>query len=68
LGTTSPLRPKFALRGEVKNGTQGCQMVFFLTKNQNVVIFWRALEWKMQWIQSNEFGIYNYKELLFKIE
>jgi hypothetical protein len=26
---------------------QGCQMVYFLTKNPNLGTFWRALEWKM---------------------
>jgi hypothetical protein len=26
---------------------QGCQMVNFKTKNRNLGIFWRALEWKM---------------------
>jgi hypothetical protein len=26
---------------------QGCQMVYFKTKNLNLGIFWRALEWKM---------------------
>jgi hypothetical protein len=26
---------------------QGCQMVYFQTKNFNFSIFWRALEWKM---------------------
>jgi hypothetical protein len=26
---------------------QGCQMVYFETKNPNLDIFWRALEWKM---------------------
>jgi hypothetical protein len=25
---------------------QGCQMVFFQTKNPNLGKFWRALEWK----------------------
>jgi hypothetical protein len=26
---------------------QGCQMVYFQTKNPNVGSFWRALDWKM---------------------
>jgi hypothetical protein len=26
---------------------QGCQMVYFCTKNTNAGIFWRTLEWKM---------------------
>jgi hypothetical protein len=26
---------------------QGCQMVYFQTKNPNLGKFWRALEWKM---------------------
>jgi hypothetical protein len=26
---------------------QGCQMVYFPTKNPNLGKFWRALEWKM---------------------
>jgi hypothetical protein len=26
---------------------QGCQMVSFQTKNPNLGIFWRTLEWKM---------------------
>jgi hypothetical protein len=26
---------------------QGCQMVYFKTKNPNLGIFWSALEWKM---------------------
>jgi hypothetical protein len=26
---------------------QGCQMVYFKTKNLKLGIFWRALEWKM---------------------
>jgi hypothetical protein len=26
---------------------QGCQMVYFHTKNLNLGIFWRALEWEM---------------------
>jgi hypothetical protein len=27
--------------------TQGCQMVYFQTKNPNLSAFWRALDWKM---------------------
>jgi hypothetical protein len=27
--------------------TQGCQIVYFCTKNPNAGIFWRTLEWKM---------------------
>jgi hypothetical protein len=27
--------------------TQGCQMVYFQTKNPNLGKFWRSLEWKM---------------------
>jgi hypothetical protein len=30
-----------------KGQNQGCQMVYFNTKNPNLGIFWRALEWKM---------------------
>jgi hypothetical protein len=26
---------------------QGCQIVYFQTKNQNLGKFWRAFEWKM---------------------
>jgi hypothetical protein len=26
---------------------QGCQMIYFHTKNPNLGTFWRALEWKM---------------------
>jgi hypothetical protein len=26
---------------------QGCQMVYFQTKNPNLGKFWRALDWKM---------------------
>jgi hypothetical protein len=26
---------------------QGCQVVYFKTKNPNLYKFWRALEWKM---------------------
>jgi hypothetical protein len=26
---------------------QGCQMVYFKTKNSNLGIFWRVLEWTM---------------------
>jgi hypothetical protein len=29
------------------NTEQGCQMVYFQTKNINLGQFWRALEWKM---------------------
>jgi hypothetical protein len=28
-------------------GLQGCQMVYFNTKNPNLGIFWRVVEWKM---------------------
>jgi hypothetical protein len=27
-------------------GMQGCQIAYIQTKNTNLVIFWRALEWK----------------------
>jgi hypothetical protein len=30
-----------------KESLQGCQMVYFQTKNPNLAKYWRALEWKM---------------------
>jgi hypothetical protein len=42
---------------------QGCQMVYFQTKNPNLGKFWRALEWKMLvyfmtiWNILRQFGI-----------
>jgi hypothetical protein len=44
---------------------QGCQMIYFKTKNTNLGIFWRALEWKMlvyftaTWYNLWPFGICN---------
>jgi hypothetical protein len=32
--------------GFQSGAVQGCQMVFFKTKNPNLGKFWRALEWK----------------------
>jgi hypothetical protein len=31
---------------QVNTFPQGCQMVYFQTKNPNLGIFWRVLEWK----------------------
>jgi hypothetical protein len=42
---------------------QGCQMVYFHTKNPNFGIFGRALEWKMVFLWP--FGIFFYCNLLF---
>jgi hypothetical protein len=45
----------------------GCQMVYFLTKNPILGIFWRALEWKMGlhfiviWKILQTFGIFNWQ-------
>jgi hypothetical protein len=38
------LRPSFNPR---KSTTQCCQMGYFQTKNPNVGLFWRALDWKI---------------------
>jgi hypothetical protein len=35
---------------------QGCQMVYFYTKNPNLCIVWRSLEWKML-VYLGTFGI-----------
>jgi hypothetical protein len=48
-----------------KVSTQGCQMVYFKTKNPNLGIFWRALEWKM-WYIIRPFGII-YDHLVYVI-
>jgi hypothetical protein len=37
---------------------QGCQMVYFQTKNPNLGIFWRVLQWKMLYILWS-FGIFS---------
>jgi hypothetical protein len=38
----------YGSRDRVLHGyRQGCQMVYFQTKNPNLGTFWRALEWKM---------------------
>jgi hypothetical protein len=39
--------PSFGLKVQPWRSCQGCQMVYFQTKNSNFVTFWRALEWKM---------------------
>jgi hypothetical protein len=45
---------------------QGCQMVYFQTKNQNLCNFWRVLQWKMVvylnkiWSVLQPFGIFIY--------
>jgi hypothetical protein len=36
----------FSLKNNLSS-FQGCQMVYFQTKNPNWGKFWRALEWKM---------------------
>jgi hypothetical protein len=38
---------KFTL--DIQSRDQGCQMVYFQTKNPNLSPFWRALDWKI-WI------------------
>jgi hypothetical protein len=35
------------LEKTLTHAMQGCQMVYFQTKNPNLGKFWRALEWKM---------------------
>jgi hypothetical protein len=35
------------LRPDPRKVDQGCQMVYFQTKNSNLGRFWRALEWKL---------------------
>jgi hypothetical protein len=48
-----------------KATNRGCQMVYFKTKNPNLCIFWRAVEWKMfsplftaVWYKLWSFGIF----------
>jgi hypothetical protein len=49
---------------EKTESEQGCQMVFFQTKNPNVGKFWRALDWKtlvyfmVIWNSLRPFGIF----------
>jgi hypothetical protein len=43
-GKQWPLSPSASSDGRQ---VQGCQMVYFQTKNANLGKFWRALQWKM---------------------
>jgi hypothetical protein len=40
-------KPCCTVHKDLFRGVQGCQMVYFKTKNPNSGILWRALEWKM---------------------
>jgi hypothetical protein len=47
--TATPPTPAGCLRIAMQEGAalQGCQMVYFQTKNPNLGKYWRALEWDM---------------------
>jgi hypothetical protein len=53
--------------GFLRQNFQGCQMVFFKTKNQNLGKFWTVFKWKM-WVNFNDiWPIYCYLEYLVAI-
>jgi hypothetical protein len=47
LCNSQQLRNFWPLGGDLKTAQQGCQMVYFRTKNRNLGKFWRTLQWKM---------------------
>jgi hypothetical protein len=40
-------RPKLFMFFRDASARPGCQMIAFLTKNTNLGIFWKTMEWKM---------------------
>jgi hypothetical protein len=48
--------PRFFFSSPLPAAQQGCQMVYFQTKNSNLGKYWRALEWK-RLVYSMPFGI-----------